>query len=75
VSYLTWMISSYPKREGKNACVLLYRRVKKKIFDAGLIINEPKCQLELALCLRQHGLDVDTSGGKFRVPVDRREVL
>ena len=44
-------------------------------LDAGLVINEPKCQLEPALCLRQLGFDVDTVEEKIRVPVDHWEAL
>ncbi len=50
-------------------------RVRKEFFDAGLIINEPKCNLVPDLCLRQLGFDVDMGEGKFRVPVDRWEAL
>ena len=47
----------------------------KDFFDAGRILNEPKCNLDPALCLRQLGFDVDMGEGKFRVPVDRWEAL
>ncbi len=40
-----------------------------------LIINEPKCNLDPSLCLRQLSFDVDMGEGKFRVPVDRWEAL
>ncbi len=39
--------------------MILCRRVRKDFFDAGLIINEPKCNLDPALCLPQLGFDVD----------------
>ena len=49
--------------------------VRKYLFDAGLIINEPKCNMDPALCLRQLDFDFDMGEGKFRVPVDRWEAL
>ncbi len=55
--------------------MLLCRRVGKDFFDAGLIINDPKCHMEPALCFCQLGFDVDMGEGKFRVPVDRWEAL
>jgi len=58
-------------KRGKHACWLLIRRVSKDFFDAGLIINEAKCELEQVLCLRQLGYDLDLGERKFRVPVDR----
>jgi hypothetical protein len=51
--------------------MLLCRRVRKYFFDTGFIINELKCNMDPALCLRQPGFDVDMGEGKFRVSVDR----
>ena len=65
----------FVSNNGRHTCLLLCRRVRKDFFDAGLIINEPKCQNEPALCLHQLGFDVDMGEGKFRVPVDRWEAL
>ena len=62
------MISSLQKRENMHACSYA-ERVREDFFDAGLIINELKCNLEQAFFLRQLG------EGKFRVPVDRLEAL
>ncbi len=73
-SSLTSTTFSFQKK-GKRACLQLCRRVRKYFFDAGFIINEPKCNLDPALCLRQLGFDVDMGEGKFRVPVDRWEAL
>ena len=60
--------------KGRHACLLLGRTVKKDFLDAGLIINELKCQQEPTLCLSQLGFDVGLGEGKFRVPVDQWEV-
>ncbi len=57
------------------ACSSAKRRVRKDFFDAGLIINEPKCDPDPALCLRQLGFDVDMGEGELRVSVDRWEAL
>ena len=62
-------------KKGRQACLLLYRKVRKEFFDACLIINELKCHMEPALCLRQLGFDVDIGESKFRVPMDRWEAL
>ncbi len=57
----------FPKK-GKHAFLLLCRKVRKEFFDARLIINEPKCQLEPILCFHELGVDIDMGEGKFRVP-------
>jgi len=49
--------------------------VRHNFFDAGLILNEPKCNMDPVLCLWQLGFDVDMGEGEFRVPVDRWEAL
>ena len=51
------------------------------IFDGGSCkisttqTGSSTCQLDLALCLRQLGLDVDLGERKFRVPIDCWEAL
>ena len=71
ISVLPYLDDFLVIRKGRHACMLLCRKVGKELFDAGLIINDPMCQLELALCLRKLGFVVDMDEGKFRVPVDR----
>jgi hypothetical protein len=65
INVLPYLDDFFFSKEGKHACLLLCRRIKKDFFDAGLIINEPKCNLDPALCLRQLGFDVDMGEGKF----------
>jgi hypothetical protein len=75
INVLRYMYDFFFSKKGKQACLLLCRRVQKDFFDAGLIINESKCGLDPALCLRQLGFDVDMGEGEFRVPVGRWEAL
>jgi len=72
---LPYLDDLFFSKKGKHACLFLCRRVRNDFFDAGLIINEPKCNLDPALCLRQLGFDVDMGEGEFRVPVDQWEAL
>jgi hypothetical protein len=65
----------FTKMKGSQVCLRLCREVRQDFYDACLIINVPKCQLDPALCLRQLGFDVDMGKGKFRVPIDRWEAL
>jgi hypothetical protein len=75
MSVLPYLDDFFFSKMGRQTCMLLCRRVKKDFFDAEVIINETKCKLDPALCLRQLGFDVDMGEGKFRVPVDRWEAL
>jgi len=52
-------------KKGNQACLLLCGRIMKEFFDAGFVINEPKCNMDPALCMRQLGFDVDMDEGKF----------
>ena len=65
----------FSTKKGRHACKILCLRIRKDFFKAGLIINVPKCQLELALCLRQLGFEVGMGKGRFRVPTDQWEAL
>ena len=75
ISVLPYLDDFFVTKKGRHACLLLCRKVRKVFFDAGLIINEPKCQLEPPLFLCQLVFDVDMGEEKFRVPVDRWEAL
>jgi len=75
INVLPYLDDFFFSKKGRHAYLLLCRRVRKYLFDAGLIIHEPMCNLDPALCLRQLGFDVDMGDGEFRVPVDRWEAL
>ena len=75
INVLPYLDDFFFSKKGRQAFLLLCRRVRKDFSFAGLIINEPKCNLDPALCLRQLGFDVGMGEGKFRVPVDRWEDL
>ena len=59
IRVLSYLHDFFFSKKGKQVCMLLGRRVKNDFFDAGLIINESKCNLDPALYLRQLGFDVD----------------
>jgi hypothetical protein len=59
ISVLPYLDDFFFTKKGSQACMRLCRRVKQDFYDACLIINVPKCQLDPALCLRQPGFDVD----------------
>ena len=73
ICVLPYLDDLFFSKKGKQPCLLLCQRVRKDFFDVGRIINEPKCNLNQAICLRQLGFDVDMGEEKFRVPVDRWE--
>jgi len=75
ISVLPYLGYFFFSKKGSQTCLRLYRRVMQDFYDAGLIINVPKCLLDPALCLRQPGFDVDMGEGEFRVPIDRWEAL
>jgi len=75
INVLPYLDYFFFSKKGKHAYLLLCRSVGRDFFDAGIIINESKCNLDPALCLRQMDFDVDMGEGKFRVPVDRWEAL
>jgi len=70
INVLPYLDDIFFSEKGKHTCLLFCRRVQKDFFDTGLIINESKCKLNPALCLRQLGFDVDMGEGRFRVLVD-----
>jgi len=75
INVLPYLDDFFFLKNGSHAFLLLCRMVRKNFFDAGMIINEPKCNLDPDLCLQQLSFDVDTDGAKFRVPISRWEAL
>ncbi len=75
LSVLPYSNDFFFSKKGRHACRILCLRVRKDFFEAGLIINVPKCLSDPVMCLRQLGFEVGMKEGRFRVPEDRREAL
>jgi hypothetical protein len=56
-------------------CVRLAMKVEADFVRAGLRINVPKCHTLPTQQLSELGLDVDSTDGKIRAPVDRWAAL
>jgi hypothetical protein len=65
IRVLPYLDNFFFSKKGKHACLQLCRRVREDFFDAELIINEPKCNLDPDLCLRKYGFDVDMGEAIF----------